>query len=134
MNESNGHEQEKYVCLWIRREDNRHSNRRRIMMWQGEYRMWLQVVWSAKRKYAPGSLVPSCHSERNTIIWIKRSRFIFHDDVHLARQGRQQRIVCVKDLETNKLQLKLAPCSSRVEPRVYTPLQHMMLRGLFFFL
>ncbi|OBZ15223.1 hypothetical protein A7975_32020 [Bacillus sp. FJAT-26390] len=102
-------------------------------VWQWESRMGLKVVWSAERKYAPGSFVPSCCIKKCAIIRVGRLRHIIYD-VHFAAQGRQQRIVCVKDHKRNESSaLKLSICSSRVEPRDYTPLQHNMLQRLFLF-
>lgn len=65
--------------------------------------MGLKVVWSAERKYAPGSFVPSCRSRLSRPFGLGGDAYR-HKDVHRAGQGRQQRIVCVKDDEMNKQQ------------------------------
>jgi hypothetical protein len=102
VNELNGHEQEKYVCLWIRREDNRHSNRRRIMVWLRKLN-GAESCLVRRTEICTWELCSELLQQVITTFGIGGDAYR-HKDVHRAGQGRQQRIVCVKDDEMNKQQ------------------------------
>ncbi len=55
----NGHEREKYICVRICREDNRHSDQRWLAQACRVIGVGLQVVRFDRMENAPGSFAPS---------------------------------------------------------------------------